>query len=253
MKLRRCFVPRQLLFLLAAGLLTSGARPALGQETITLRGSQPQQVRILGVTSSGIKIQMGQAEMVEPFSNVTQVSMNPPPEFAAAQAAYEKNDLDTALANAQAVVQGYRGLPTDWAREAMLMLGDIDVAKGQLPPAEAEYRDFQRAYPAAGAADVNVGLARIDVSKKDYAAAQAKIDPILAVALKQRNLPQAAAALIGRAYFVSGEIKEASGDLPGALEDYLRTVSVFPADRVAAASAQERADALRKDHGTAVP
>ena len=55
--------------------------------------------------------------------------------------------------------------------------------------------------------------------------------------------------MIGRAFYVSGQIKEQSGDLPGALEDYLRTVAIFPEDRVAAASAQERADAIRKDNG----
>src|SRR5271168_3532628 len=81
MNLRRCFAPRQLLFLLAAGLLTSGGASAAGQETITLRGGQPLPAQILGVTPGGIRVRMGTAEMVEPFANVTQVTMNPPPEF----------------------------------------------------------------------------------------------------------------------------------------------------------------------------
>ena len=45
-----------------------------------------------------------------------------------------------------------------------------------------------------------------------------------------------------------GEIKENEGNLPGALEDYLRTVTLFYYDRVAVAAAQERADALRAAH-----
>lgn len=253
MKLRRCFVPRQLLFLLAAGLAATGPRQALSQETITLRGGQPQQVRILGVTPEGVKVQMGAAQMVEPFSNVAAVTMEPPPEYSAAVAAYEANELQTALRNVVAVVKGYGGLPTEWAKEAMLMLGDIYVSMDQLPQAEAAYRNYQRVYPAAGSADVDVGMARIDLAKKDFQAASDKIKPILAEALKVRNPPAAAAALIGRAFYVSGQIKEQSGDLPGALEDYLRTVAIFPEDRVAAAGAQERADALRKEHGTTVP
>ena len=253
MKLRRCFVPRQLFFLLVAALITNGARPALSQETITLRNGQTLQATVLGVTPTGVKLQMGPAVMVQPFANVTQVIMNPPAEFDAAVAAYENNDLATALTNASAVVNAYRGLPTDWARRAMLLLGDIYVATDQLPKAEEEYKDYQGAYPTAGSADVNVGMARIDVSKKDFAAAKAKIDPILAQALKIQNPPKEAAALIGRAFYVSGQIKEQSGDLPGALEDYLRTAVIFPDDRVAAAGAQERADALRKEHGTTVP
>jgi tetratricopeptide (TPR) repeat protein len=252
MNLRRCFLPRQLLFLLAAGLI-SGERPAVGQETITLRTGQTQEVQILGVTPSGIKVQMGDAVMVEPFSNLTQVTMNPPPEYTAAATAYERGDLQGALSLANSVVQNYRGLPTDWAREAMLMLGDIDVSLGQLPQAQAAYQDYQRAYPAANSADVSVGLASIDVANNDPDAAKAKIEPILDQALKARNLPKEASALIGRAFFVSGKIKEQSGDFSGALEDYLRTVTIFPDDRMAAAGAQERADALRKEHGTTVP
>lgn len=215
-----------------------------------LRNGQTLQARVLGVTPSGIKVEMGEGVMVQPFSNVTQVTMDPPPEYTAAQAAYERRDLQTAMSNAQAVVQNYKGLPTDWAREAMLLLGDIYVAMDQLPQAEAAYQDYQSTYPSAESADVTVGLARIDVSKKDYAAAKARIDPIVTQALKLQNPSKTTAALIGRAFYVSGQIKEQSGDLPGALEDYLRTVAIFPEDRVAAASAQERADAIRNENST---
>ncbi|HEX4083271.1 MAG TPA: hypothetical protein VHY22_00060 [Chthoniobacteraceae bacterium] len=234
--------------------MTLGVRHAAGQETMTLRGSQPQPVQIFGTTNTGIKVQLGAATMVEPFANVVAVTMPAPPEFTAAETAYEHNDLPSALRNATSVVSNFRGLPTDWAREAMLMLGDIDVSMGQLPQARAAYQDYQRMYPTAGSADLNVGLARIDVANKDYTAAKAKIDPILADALKKRNLPTQTAALIGRAFFVSGEIKQATGDLQGALVDYLRTVTIFPQDRVAVVNAEQHADALRKEHdGLAVP
>ena len=225
----------------------------MSQETITLRNGQTEQVTILGVTPSGIKVQIGSAVMVQPFANFTQVTMNPPPEYLAAQAAYESGDTQRSLTLATSVVTSYRGLPTDWARGAMLMLGDIYMAAGQLPQAEAAYKDYQQAYPGASSDDVNVGLAGIDVANKSYDAARAKIAPILDQALKQRNPPKAAAALIGRAFYVSGAIKEQSGDYSGALEDYLRTVTIFPEDRIAAASAQTGADALRKQHGAMAP
>jgi tetratricopeptide (TPR) repeat protein len=225
----------------------------MGQETITLRSGQTAQVHILGVTSSGLKVQVGEATMVQPFSNLTQVTMSPPPEFVAAQAAYESGDIQRALSLNTSVVGNFRGLPTDWAREAVLMQGDIYMSLGQLQQAEASYKDYQAAYPGAGSADVNVGLAGIDVANKDYDAAKAKISPILDQALKQRNLPKATAQLIGRAFFVSGKIKEQTGDLTGALEDYLRTVTIFPEDRIAAAGAQAAADNLRKEHGVTAP
>jgi hypothetical protein len=43
-----------------------------------------------------------------------------------------------------------------------------------------------------------------------------------------------------------GQVKESEGDLAAALEDYLKTVTLFYYDRTAVASAQEKADALRK-------
>ena len=254
MNLSRCFAPRQLLFLFAAGLLTSGARLASGQETITLRDGTTQDVTVQGVTSSGVRVQLrAGVTLVEPFANITKLTMNAPAEYAAAEVAFEKGDLKTALANEDSVVKSYRGLPTEWAQRATLTLGDIYVALDQLPQAEAAYNDYLKMYPGAGTAEVNVGMARIDVSKKNFDAAKAKIDPILTQGIKLRNPPKVASTLIGRAFYVSGQIKDATGDLPGALEDYLRTVTIFPEDRVAAAGAQARADAIRKDHGTSVP
>jgi predicted Zn-dependent protease len=252
MNLRRCFVPRQLLFLSVASLLAS-RWPAHGQETITLRSGQTQEVKILGVTSGGVSVQMGDAQMVEPFSNLTAVTMTPPPEFAAATTAYEHGDLQGALAIATALVQTYRGLPTDWARDAMVMVGDINVALNQVPQAQKAYSDYQTAYPGADATGMNIGLASIDVANKNLDAAKAKITPVLSQALTTLNPPHAQASLIARAYLVSGEIKEQSGDFSGALEDYLRTVTIFPQDRIAVAGAQQRADALRKSHSVTVP
>jgi tetratricopeptide (TPR) repeat protein len=253
MNLRRCLAPRQLIFPLAAGLIAFGGRQVHGQETITLRNGQTQQVTIIGVTDGGLKIQIGDAVMVEPFSNFTQVTMNPPPEYTAAATAYEKGDLQTALSLATSVVTNYRGLPVDWARQAMLMVGEIDEALNQLPQAQAAYTDYQSAYPGAGSDEVTVGMAGIDLANKNPDAAKAKIAPILDQALKQRDQPPTAAAVIGRAFYLSGRIKEQSGDLQGALEDYLRTVALFPEDRLATASAQAGADALRKEHGVTVP
>lgn len=220
----------------------------MSQETITLRDGQVQPVHILGMTSSGLKVQIGQAEMVEPFSNFTAVTMSPPPEFVAAQAAYESGDVQKALTLDGSVVSNYRGLPTDWASQAMLMLGDLYLAQNRPSQADAAYKDYQAAYPGASPDEVTVGLAGVDIANNDYDAAGSKVAPILQHALTQRNPPTAVAELYGRAFFVSGKVKEHSGDLQGALEDYLRAAAVFPDDRVAAAGAQAAADNLRKAH-----
>ena len=127
--------------------------------------------------------------MVQQFSAVTAVTMDPPPEFVAAQTAYSNGDLQTAFKDDSAVAANFRGLPTDWARQAMLMLGDIYVGLNQIPKAQAAFADFQRAYPA-NKSDANVGLAGIDVANKNYAAAKEKIQPILDEAVKVRTAPR---------------------------------------------------------------
>ena len=249
------FAFRQMPFLFAAGLLAAGVSCARAQQeaTITTRDGVKHPANILGVSPSGIKAQMGAATLTEPFGNVIAVTMDPPPSFTAAVAAYQSGDLPTALSNAQAVVTQYRQLPTAWAVSAMSLVGDIYVASNRLAEAASAYHDLQKAYPAAGTTAFTIGMARIDLAKKDLAAAQAKIAPFLAAAVKQWEPPPAAKAAYGQAYYVSGRIKEANGDFSGALEDYLRTVTIFSGDRVAVAGAQAAADALRKDHDAAVP
>jgi tetratricopeptide (TPR) repeat protein len=135
----------------------------------------------------------------------------------------------------------------------MLMQGDLYLALNQAPQAAAAYKDYQQAYPGASPDEVATGMAGIDIANNDYTSAAAKVAPLLDQALKQRNPPEAQAELFGRAFFVSGRIKEHSGDFSGALEDYLRAVTVFPEDRVAAAGAQAAADNLRKAHTVTVP
>lgn len=256
MKLRRCFPPRQLLSLLPACLLFHLADlPALHAqtETITTKDGKTSTVKILGVTGSSVQVQVGAGSIGIPISSIAQVAMPAPPEIARAAAAFAAKDYPAALTATKAVLEKYRGLPADWARQAAAMLGDIYVAMNDFGRAEAAYRDFQKLYPGAGSVQADVGLARIAVSKKDYAAARAKLEPLTAQALKLKDVPPALGPAYSQAFLVSGELKEAAGDATGALEDYARTIAIFYHDRLAVATAQERADALRKEQGVTVP
>ncbi|MEA3189379.1 MAG: hypothetical protein QOD99_3209 [Chthoniobacter sp.] len=234
-----------------AMVVMSGTAPA--QETITTRDGKTQEAKILSVSPAGVKIQMAAGSMSIPLANIASVKMAPPPEFAAGMTAYEAHDFQKALSNIKSVVDKYKGLPADWAQQASGMLGDIYVALNKLPEAEAAYSESQKLNPGGGSVQAEIGLARIAVSKKDLAGAKQKIAPIVAKALQEKSVPKNLAAAYSQAFYVSGQVKEASGDFTGALEDYLRTVTLFPADRLAVNAAQERADAMRKEHGVAVP
>jgi hypothetical protein len=134
------------------------------------------------------------------------------------------------------------------------MLGELYIALNDIPKAEEAYNDFKRLYPAGGSLQSEVGLSRLAIAKKDFDGAKQKITPITEAALKEKAIAPANAVAYSQAFLVSGQVKEAAGDFSGALEDYLRTVTVFYHDRVAATTAQERADALRAAHpGVTVP
>jgi len=253
MKLRRCFSSRQLLFAASLCALLVTDFCARAQDSIVTRDNKTQQAKILGANGSSVQVQVGAGTVGIPIASIAQVNMPAPPDFATAVTAFEAKDYAKALASAKAVADKYKGLPTDWAQQAASMIGDIYVALNDLGKAEAAYKDFQKLYPGAGSVQAEIGIARIAASKKDFATAKQKLAPILAQALKEKNVPKALGPAYSQAFYVSGQVKEAAGDYPGALEDYLRTVTIFYHDRVAVSGAQDRANAIRKEQGVTVP
>lgn len=174
--------------------------------------------------------------------------MAAPAEFNQAIAAYQAKDFEKALSLTKTVVGKFHGMPAPWAQQAMAMLGELYIATKDMTKAEAAYADFKRFYPAGGSLQSDVGISRIAVARQDFDTARQKIAPITEDALKQKQIPPGNAIAYSQAFLVSGEVKEAANDLQGALEDYLRTVTLFYADRVAVGEAQDKADALRKAH-----
>jgi tetratricopeptide (TPR) repeat protein len=251
MKLRRWLVRLQLLFLAAACAALAPA--ARAQERLVMKDGTTREVRVLGVSGTSVQVQDAKGMIGIPLASVAQAVMAAPPQFNEALAAYQAKDFDKAARAATALVAKYPGLPADWAQQAAAMLGDIYVALNRLPEAESAYRDFQKMYPAQGSLRTDVGLARLAVAKKDFASAKQKLAPIAAQALREKDASKTAAPIYGQAFLLLGQIDESEGNYSAALEDYLRTVTLFPNDPLAANAAQEKADALRKARGVTVP
>ena len=171
--------------------------------------------------------------------------MAAPPEYSLAMQAVAAKDLPKASALLSALVAKYKGLPADWAQQAMALGGFLALQGGDMSKATLAFSDFKNFYPTAP--EGKVGAAAIAASKKDYAAAKDLIAPIVEEALKQKDVPLASRFAFSRALYISGTVKESENDLSGALEDYLRTTTIFYHDAAAVASAQDRADALRKN------
>lgn len=240
-----------LLVILAVSLVVSGHLYA--QEKIVKSDGSTQDVKVVNVTGGNVQVQVGNGVIGIPIATISQVIMAPPVEFTQAMAAYESKDFAKAAASAKIVVDKYKGLPVDWARQATAVLGDIYVEQNDLQKAETAYLDFLKAYPGKGSLQTDVGLARIAFSKKDYSAAKQKLIPIKEQALKLKNVPSDIGAAYSNAFYLLGQIEEAEGDFSNALQDYLRTVTLFYQDRIAVNSAQQKADVLRKDHNISVP
>lgn len=249
MKLRFPVRRQQLLFAAAGAWMLASA--ALAQDVIINAAGQQQVGKIIGLTPSGtaLNIQVsGGAQLGVPLASIREVRMTPPAEFAQAIAAYTAKDYPKSLTLLKSVTDRFKGVPVIWAQQATAMLGELYIQTNDLAKAEAAYLDFKKLYPTGGSLQSEVGLSRLAVAKKDFAAAKARLAPITEAALKEKVLTTATALAYSQAFLVSGQVKEAEGNLPGALEDYLRTVTLFYHDRAAVASAQERADALRAAH-----
>jgi tetratricopeptide (TPR) repeat protein len=265
MKLRPPFLLQQLLFASGCALLLASQAmaqaPGTAQAVFKVRGSTSgaQQGIVLGANALGVQIKIGEQLITLPPAMFESFQMAPPPEYAQGYQAYSSGDLPKALASIKSVTDRYKGLPTEWAQYATGILGDIYVATGDFTRAEAAYNDFKKLYASAGggnSATAEVGLARIALARKDTAGAKARLDPIIAEALKEKSIAPAKALAYSQAFLVSGQLKEQAGNAQGALEDYLRTVTLFYHDRLAVSAAQQRADALRardKEHPVTVP
>jgi tetratricopeptide (TPR) repeat protein len=255
MKLRCSFSSRQRLLAFGFGLaalllLDSGA---LAQDKITSRG-QTQDVKIIGVSGASVQIQVGNGTLGVPLATITSVVKAAPPEVEEASRAYEARDYAKALSLAKGVKAKFLGLPVDWAQQASSLVGDIYVAQGQLKEAEAAYAEYQRAYPKASSVQVDVGMARIALSRNNLDEAKAKLEPIAEAARKAPFQTGPDTMAYSQTFYLLGKIAEARRQPALALENYLRTVTVFYRDASAVKLAQERADALRmQDPSLAIP
>ena len=251
MKLSRRFLPLQLLFLCAALLLTCSLAHA--QDRIVTKDGRVQSVKVVGANISTVQVQVGPNVLPIPMANVSQIVMAVPAEYSAGIEAYKNKDYVKAIVSIRGVSEKFKGLPLDWARNAASVLGDIYLAINDVAKAEAAYKEFQRIYPGAGGVATEVGMARIAVAKGDFDSAKKAIEPIAETALQEKNPSRELTSAYGQAFFVLGQIKEKEGDLAAALENYLRSTTLFATDPVSASAAQEKADALRKANKITVP
>jgi len=238
--------------LIAALAVASTLASSLAQDVVVQKNNQSREGQITGFANGSIKIKIGPVETSIPMDQVASVKKAPPKAYDDALAAWQKGSAPQTLATLKPLVETYRGLPTPWAERASALLGDVYLSLDQLPNAESAFAAFQKAYPNSASLS-DVGLARLAISKKDYAAAKAKLAPIVAESETVIQADPSKNATYGQACYLMGMINEAEGNFPDALKNYLSAVTVFSEDKAIASKAQERADILIKEKQVIVP
>lgn len=246
---RRCLLP--LLLILGGGVSRAGA-----QDQLVFKDNHVQAGKVVGVKDGAVLLTVttpGRApgQIAFNLGLLNRVDAAPPPSYQAGMSAYQAGQWDKALAALQPLADQFRGLPTPWAQETAATLGDLYVEKNDLVRAEAAYANYRRFYPATAGNSLRfeLGQARIAFARDRIAAARIALESITQGALK--NPVEASrndAAAYGQAFYVLGQIQERAGDFQGALEDYLRTTTLFYQDGATAARAQQDADRLRTAH-----
>jgi tetratricopeptide (TPR) repeat protein len=222
------------------------------QDFIVQKDGQRREGEILGVADGKLKIKVGPAETTIAMDQVASVTKDPPKGYEDAIKAWQESNANKTLGSLKPIVETFRGLPTEWAERAAALLGDVYLSLGQLPAAESAFAEFTKSYPNATSL-ADIGLARLAVSKKDFAAAKTRLLPIVSEADKVIAAPAGKSAAYGQAFYLMGMVHESEGAYPEALRDYLSAVTLFHDDRAIVAKAQERADVLVKEKQVIVP
>ncbi|MEQ1860274.1 MAG: hypothetical protein ABMA13_10085, partial [Chthoniobacteraceae bacterium] len=223
-----------------------GATAQQQQHLLKLKGNPaPLAGFVLGSDGRTVQFQTAAGKVGYPLLNIESVTMPEPPEAGQARAALATGDTAKALEASQLVSQKFKGLPVDWAKLAASTTANLLVTAGDFDKADAAFKEFELLYPGAGGLLTKVGLARIAVAKKDFAAAKDALGPITEAALKEKNVSRENAFAYSQAFYAFGLVNEAEGKMQEALENYLRTVTIFFHDPTARAGAQKHADDLR--------
>lgn len=195
-------------------------------QTQTFRG------KVKAATGAGVTIEIpGRGEMTIPRATVVKLTVEPPPSVLRAIADYERGNLKEARLGLGKVMLQYQGLDVDWASKGTLYYGQACLQLGDYDNAAKAYQTFIKEFPDdPRVMEATLGLADIDLAKKDYAAALPRLqelgqtyDNLLKPGKQQ--MPYAA-----RIYLLIGKCQEGLNEPAAALEAYLRVIALYPAE-----------------------
>ena len=212
---------------------------------VKLKGDPAAKVgTILSSDGRTVQFQTQAGSIGFPLVNIELVTMAPPPEYDLMQKAVSQRDTEKSGQFALALTTKFKGLPVTWMKTAYVTGISYLIGK-DLTKAKALNAEMNQLYPGGGGLQAKVNQALISIEEKDVLSARDALVSITEEALKAKNVPSDNALAYSQAFYALGRVQEADGKLQDALENYLRTVTIFFNDPSSKAAAQERADALR--------
>jgi tetratricopeptide (TPR) repeat protein len=226
-----------------------GATAAHAQKIVRQDGST-MDGEVTAVHGGQADVKLASGTISLPLTAIKKVEMPAPQAVVAARTAAPA----ATIATLEPLLQNFQGLPADWITEAMSLLGNAYAEKGDFDKASALFDQVDKLSGGQGASpQTGLGRARIAIRQGHADEAKKYLQPLLDKAHATISPDSAQAASFSTAFLLQGQVLEAAGDAPGALESYL-TAALLAPDAPSLATAQGKADALRAAHpGTQVP
>jgi TolA-binding protein len=216
--------------LVAAGLMLSSL--SAWTEDVVVTKSQTFRGRVVSVDAAGIRIQLTQGgEVTVPRAGVIQLTVEPPPSVVRGIAAYEKGDLRDAQLNLGKVMMQYLGLDTEWAAKGMVYFGRASLRAGDYDKAGKAFDAFLQTYPEHPLSmAASVGLAEIELARKNYTPALAKFQELAPPYDKQLKPAKDQLAYAAEIYIGIGQCQEGLARPADALDGYLCVIGLYPVE-----------------------
>ena len=213
--------------LIAAGLMLA-SMPAWSEDVVVTK-SQTFRGRVISVDAVGIRLQLAQGgEVTVPRAGVIQLTVAPPPSVVRGIAAFEKGNLREAQLNLDKVMMQYLGLDTEWAAKGMIYFGLASLRSGDYDKAAKAFDAFLQTYPEhpLGTA-ASVGLAEIELARKNYTPALAKFQELAQPYAKQLKPAKDQLPYAAEIYLGIGQCQEGLARPADALDGYLRVIGLY--------------------------
>lgn len=241
---RQYFFPSFLTLLICLGVVSA-------DDVINKKGGQVLHGEITKVERDGLMLNENidgkQLTAKHFFKDMESVNVDLPDTFKKAMSAFASGQFKEAQPLLSPIVGKYKGVPDSRIATAMITLGDCYVEMQEAKKAQAVYSDFAILYPDQKSR-ADVGLAKLALLEKKYDEALKLIDPFLKQSSDVQSPTLGQERGFCEAFYLAGQAYEAKKDFQKALEHYVKSAVIYSGYVEMAAKAQQRADALRKEH-----